>query len=355
MHSTLLFSSAAAVVILQVLSATAIYVPPNPTTSNYKPVSKLPKGKIAFTKIEQGSNNLWFGDKAEGAAVDKEGNIYAVDMTASGTDAKRLLNNVGRLDSSNKASIFYTDSDTTTYVNGVGAKGGRVLLADVTNHRVIEVKANIGGNSERRILCKNDKMLQPNDLAVAPNGKHVYLTGMKGDNTSGSGDLWLCDEKGVATLLDTMGRTNGIEVCPLGDYLYVTEAVGGWTPTAGYIWRYTLNKTTGKPEGKKELFFDFQKYDQSGSTDSDGMRIDSAHNLYVTRNGGKKVVKISKDGKGQTIETPFEKVTNLEMGGKDGKTLYVVGSCSSSKGDGTTGCVAKASVPIAGRAWKELQ
>jgi sugar lactone lactonase YvrE len=365
MRSTLVCTSVAIAVLLQASAISA--------RSSYDSQLSIPD--ITFKKLALPSNGAAFGDKIEGASVDNESNLYAVDFTTELDNDKRPINTIGRVNSTSAmTSLFYTDADTTTYFNGIrfvpladrNATGGRALLADVNNYRVIELSwttpsppaslnvASPSSNGKRRIFCQNSKMLQPNDLAVSPDGNYVYLSGMKGTDTSGEGDLWLCDEQGTATLLDTMGRTNGIEVSPDGTALYVSEAVGGWTPTASRIWKYTLDPGTGKPVGKQQPFFDFNAYDQSGNIDCDGMRTDIDGTLYVTRNGGGEIVKIPKDGQNaQTIKIPFEKPANLELGGIDGKALYVVAPFSTS--DSMIGGVAAGQMSVPGRAWTELQ
>ncbi|RKP27854.1 hypothetical protein SYNPS1DRAFT_26512 [Syncephalis pseudoplumigaleata] len=371
MQAIFLYLLAGAAALQQVTSASAMPQSNPPTSDPTTPravANKVPK----FESITQGSSNVWFGDQIEGAAVDSEGNLYAVDMSAEGDNANRKLNTIGRVDTSGKASLFYVDPNDTTHFSGIrfvsprtGVKGGRALLADAKNHRVVELTWTTPTTPEtltdksvdykQSTICSNSTMLQPNDLAVSPNGKHVYLSGMKGDMKSGSGDVWLCDGKQKTTLLDTMGRTNGIEVDPKGEYLYVTEAVGGWVPTASYIWRYKLDGKTGKPVGDKEKYFDFQAYDQSGNVDSDGMRFDTAGNLYVTRNGRGEVVKITAKQVGETIKVPFDNAANLEFAGKYGRTLHVIGKCPGATEGKTTGCVVKAAEESAtGRAWSDL-
>jgi sugar lactone lactonase YvrE len=63
----------------------------------------------------------------------------------------------------------------------------------------------------------------------------------------------------------------------------------------------------------------------------------------------------------KTFSLPFSVITNLEMGGKDGRTLVAVGGCGpgprrKTKRDPTKGCVEVLKVDAApGRAWQMLQ
>jgi sugar lactone lactonase YvrE len=87
-----------------------------------------------------------------------------------------------------------------------------------------------------------------------------------------------------------------------------------------------------------------------------------AGNLYVTRVDDSKIVMLSPTGATlKTFQLPFSVVSNLELGGKDGKTLVAVGGCGpgprhKTKQDPTQGCVRTLRVDTApGRAWQMLQ
>jgi sugar lactone lactonase YvrE len=105
------------------------------------------------------------------------------------------------------------------------------------------------------------------------------------------------------------------------------------------------------------LLVDFGRLDGTSNVEIDGMRTDVTGALYVTRATRNEVVKLSPNGEllariELTINTP----RNLELGGADGKTLFVVGPCSlSSDSSIIVGCVDKVTVPDPGRAWSELQ
>ena len=66
-------------------------------------------------------------------------------------------------------------------------------------------------------------MNQPNDLALAPDGKTLYASDPNWSD--GTGNLWRIDDDGTVTrLASDMGTTNGIEVSPDGKTLYVNES-----------------------------------------------------------------------------------------------------------------------------------
>lgn len=87
-----------------------------------------------------------------------------------------------------------------------------------------------------------------------------------------------------------------------------------------------------------------------------------AGNLYAARYNDAKIEMMSPAGKVlKTIQLPFAHVTNLELGGEDGKTLVAVGGCgpgpvSKTGQRATKGCVKVRKVDGApGRAWQMLQ
>lgn len=148
----------------------------------------------------------------------------------------------------------------------------------------------------------------------------------------GDGDVWLCRGKGQpAVRLAQLGRTNGIEVSADGAWLFVSESFNkGGNPVSNVIWRFPIAADGAIDPAKKELVIDFGAADGSGTTDVDGMRLDTAGRLYVTRHNGASVVVVDPLGTNKVLERiplPFSAPTNLEFGGPDGKTLFVVGRC----------------------------
>lgn len=113
-------------------------------------------------------------------------------------------------------------------------------------------------------------MNQPNDITICPKTENLYASDPNWKESTGK--LWLINRKGETVLLeDNMGTTNGIEVSPDGKRLYVNESI------QRNIWVYDIRKD-GTVENKR-LFINFSDFGM------DGMRCDSAGNLYVTRHG----------------------------------------------------------------------
>ncbi|KAF6262320.1 hypothetical protein COO60DRAFT_1458642 [Scenedesmus sp. NREL 46B-D3] len=233
-----------------------------------------------------------FGPFIEGTAVNKQGQAFAVN-------AGNQRNTIGRL--TGDCGVFATVTDVpNTELNSIRVlPDGRMLAGDTNNQRIV-----LGGSSQQLAL---------------------------------------------------LGRTNGIELSPDEKSLYVSESFNsGGRPISNKIWRYSL-----KPDGtlgSKTLFFDFQQ-DGTATIDIDGMRSDTKGNLYVTRHEGQAVVKFSPSGKTlKKFSLKFSAATNLELGGPQGKTLYVVGRCGVGVPWGAgAGCVQQFKVEAPGRALTLLQ
>ena len=207
-------------------------------------------------------------------------------------------------------------------------------------------------------------MLQPNDLAVSTlRPTLIFLSGQNytADTVAGaSGDLWTCDG-GNATQFNPnilaqadIHRTNGIETSPDGQSLYLSSAVNvGGAVVTNRIYRLALNPATGKLLTKPPvIFYEFAGAD--AAIDIDGMRTDADGNLFVTRNGAGQIVKISEIGQLlSTITLPgMGGPSNLEFGGKEGKTLFAIGKCAA---NATVGCAASLDTESVGKAFEALR
>jgi len=149
-----------------------------------------------------------------------------------------------------------------------------------------------------------------------------------------------------------LGRTNGIELSPDDSLLYVSESYNRLgVPFYQKIWVYDAHVANGTITGKR-LFADFEQIDGSIEVDIDGMKTDIDGNLWVTRHGGRQVVVFNADGEviGK-VALNFPNPTNIEFGGVNGTTAYVVGKCENTDG----GCVDVIQVVTPGRSWTNLQ
>jgi len=293
-----------------------------------------------------------FGPMIEGTSVNHLGHVFAVHYT-NGT------NKLGQI--SPDMGLFYEDQNTTSHFNGIRfLNRNTAFTVDVVNHRVVKLDLELVANqtvvTNASTFCQDASMLQPNDLVVARSGT-IFLSGMNWTNngTSEDGDIWSCLPNGTAQRLELMGRTNGIELTADDFKMYVSESHNmNGIPYVQRIWLYDVNPGNGTIFNKR-LFVDFETLDGSIGQDIDGMRTDLAGNLFVTRNGGGQVVVFNPNAEviGR-IYLNFARPTNLELGGPQGRTLFVVGACEV-EWPGINGCVDTIQLLTAGRSWYMLQ
>jgi gluconolactonase len=233
----------------------------------------------------------------EGPACDAVGNLYAVNFARQGT--------IGRVTPEGQASVFL-ELPEGSVGNGIRFDSrGRMLIADYVTHTVWRY------DLDSRILegfAQQPRMNQPNDLAIGANDL-VYCSDPNWNDDTGN--LWRVNLDGSSVLLEAgMGTTNGIEVSPDEHTLYVNESV------QRRVWAYDLS-----PDGEvsnKRLLIEFEDHGL------DGMRTDTAGNLYVTRYGKGVIAKISPSGQVLTeIQLSGSRPSNVAFGGADGRTLYV--------------------------------
>jgi sugar lactone lactonase YvrE len=296
--------------------------------------------------------NSRFGPNIEGTAVNAAGQLFSTSY-----GAKDPLYRIGRI--TYPQAEFYVDNKANSYVNSVRfLSKHEAYVGDVVNHRVLKLEINNGGKvTKSSELCSNKEMIQPNDIALGSNGV-VFTSGSRFAPTTSdkSGDIWVCEPGKPAKKLLVMGRTNGIEVSNDNSNLYVSEAYDkDGKSIVQKIWKFHINSDYTLSD--KELFADFETLDGTQADHIDGMRFDIKGNLYVIRHGGQHVTVLDPSGKiNRKIKLNFTYPTNLELGGKDGKELYIVGRCGilTPEGHGK-GCVDRISVPYPGRAFTNLQ
>jgi len=238
-----------------------------------------------------------FTQGVEGPACDASGNIYAVNFARQQT--------IGKISPDGKAEVFVTLPGNST---GSGIRFTRddvMFVADYVGHNVLRVDMQTRAVS---VFAHEDKMNQPNDLALAPDGTLYASDPDWKDNT---GQLWRIDRKGQVYLVaEKVGTTNGIEVSPDGHTLYVNESVQRG------VWAFTI-----APDGllsNKRLLKQFDDFSL------DGMRCDVDGNLYITRTAKGTVVKLSSAGEVlREIDVLGLQPTNICFGGPDGCTAYV--------------------------------
>jgi sugar lactone lactonase YvrE len=233
----------------------------------------------------------------EGPACDRDGNIYAVNFARQGA--------IGKTAPDGKSEV-YVELPNGSVGNGIRFdRAGSMYVADYTNHNVLRVDPKTRAVS---VFAHEDRMNQPNDLAITADG---VLFASDPDWKGGTGQLWRIDRDGKVTkVASDMGTTNGIDVSPDGKTLYVNESV------QRNIWAFKITDHGDLTD--KRLLIRFPDFG------FDGMRCDVKGNLYVTRHGKGTVVKVSPKGKVlKEIDVLGTKPSNLCFGGPDGRTVYV--------------------------------
>lgn len=238
-----------------------------------------------------------FTSGIEGPACDAAGNIYVVNFARQQT--------IGRVAPDGTAEVFVTLPGKSVGNGIVFDRKGLMYVADYVGHNVLRINVE---TREVTTFAHEERMHQPNDLAIAPDGT-VFASDP--DWKTGAGQVWRIDTTGKVTLAaGDMGTANGIEVSPDGKTLYVNESV------QRNIWAFTI-----APDGSLTDKRLLKKFDDFGF---DGMRCDIDGNLYVTRHGKGTVVKLSPTGEVlREIDVLGDSPSNLCFGGPDGRTMYV--------------------------------
>ncbi len=246
-----------------------------------------------------------FTQGVEGPAVDKAGNLYAVNYQQQGT--------IGKVIGKGQVQTLLT-LDKGSIGNGIRFDAqGNMYIADYVNHNVLKVPVTALASGKDvsthvAVFAHNNDMNQPNDLAIMDNG---ILFASDPNWSNNTGKLWRIDTHGNTLLLeDEMGTTNGIAVSPNNKTLYVNESV------QRRVWRYDLDEK-GNVSNKQLLirFFDHGL---------DGMRTDELGNLYIARYGAGSVAIVSPNGKLlREVKLTGKHPTNVAFGGAGGKTVFV--------------------------------
>ncbi len=249
---------------------------------------------------------LWFSDLV--------GNkMYAVSPDGK---VELLIDHAGGLD--NAAPGFYRGSNAMAT-----DKDGSVLMCQHTLRRIARVDASLRVTN---FLDKwNGKRFNsPNDLVFAPDGSLWFTDPPFGLDKKAqdpakeipfSGVFRYANGKVTAVIKD-LPLPNGIGFSPDGRFLYISN-----TGPKMFVNRYEVK--AGGTLGKPTVFIAYP--DMPNNEVPDGLKLDSAGNLWTTGPGGIRI--ITPEGKvlGQ-IKLP-EVAANLAWGG-DGHTLYIAATSS---------------------------
>ena len=238
-----------------------------------------------------------FTPGVEGPAVNREGDLFAVNYQEEGT--------IGRVTPDGETEI-YIKLPGVSVGNGIRFDtGGNMFIADYVGHTLYRVPK---GTRSPEVWARDTTMNQPNDLAISPGG-HIYLSDPNWSDSTGQ--IWMVSGRNHIQLLESnMGTTNGIEVSPDGEHLYVNESV------QRTVWKYDI-----RDDGtltNKTRFLVFPDYGL------DGMRCDRNGNLYIARYDKGTVAMVSPTGEVvNEFRLKGKKPSNVAFGGPDGKRCYV--------------------------------
>jgi gluconolactonase len=238
-----------------------------------------------------------FTSGAEGPAVDRDDNLYAVNYAKEGT--------IGKITTTGASSIFI-ELPNGSVGNGIRFNSkGEMLIADYTKHNILKVDM---ASKQVSVYAHDSTMNQPNDIAIDSKDR---LYASDPNWKAGTGRIWRIDIDGKMSVLeDNMGTTNGIEVSPDEKVLYVNESV------QRKVWAYDLS--SGGAISNKRLLIEFPDFGL------DGMRCDVDRNLYIARYGKGVVAKVSAKGELLAeITLQGKNPSNIAFGGPDGRTAYV--------------------------------
>jgi len=257
----------------------------------------------------------------EGPACDAKGNVYVVNFAEQGT--------IGKVTPGGKAEIWVRLPGKSVGNGIVFDRKGLMYVADYVGHNVLMIDPE---TKKVSVFAHEDRMNQPNDLAIAPDDT---LYASDPDWAKGTGQVWRVGRDGKATLVaKDLGTANGIEVSPDGKTLYVNESV------QRNVWAFDITKD-GSLTNKRLV----KQFPDHGF---DGMRCDADGNLWIARYGKGTVVQMSPKGEVlREVDVLGGSPSNLCFGGPDGKTVYVT--------EVTKQRIVSFRVDTPGLAWKRWQ
>jgi gluconolactonase len=254
---------------------------------------------VAFSQNYQATDftkeNL-FSENIEGPNF-HNGILYVVNYQKDGT--------IGAVKEDGSVELFVTLPEGSIANAIQFDKKGGMLLADFKGHNILKVDMKSKAIS---VFAHDDFFNQPNDICINKQGQ---LFASDPNWKEGTGKLWRIEPDGRTVLLkENMGTTNGITLSPNEKILYVAESV------QRKIWAFNVDPI-GSISNQK-LFASFEDFGL------DGMKCDRKGNLYVTRYGKGTIEIFSPLGKIlHEVKMKGLKTSNLNFGGKDGKTCYV--------------------------------
>lgn len=272
------------------------------------------------------------GATLEGPVWDRKTNkLY---FTWFGPKATRIM----RLDERGKATTWLEHADPKNRVGINGTclgKDGRLLGAAAYGHFIASYGIGPNGPTDTKILYKNDKLHQPNDVCQAPNG-NIYFTDPDFARSKTSAVYLLTPDGKAKAVVHDRQITNGVRTTPDGKLLIVSDD----GPENWYAYPIQPDGTVGPGY----LFFD-PPTAQKGPPD--GLGFDEHGNMYASGRGG--VWACDKSGKSLGFIPIPEFCSYASFGGEDGKTLFF----TTQAGGGKPSHVYSIKMKVRGDQWAE--
>ena len=265
--------------------------------------------EAAIERVYEGSGRL-----AEGPLWTRDGGLLFSDMAA---------NVIARMTRDGRTSVFIPragyDGDPPANGPMAGSNGltydrdGRLIVCERGNRRVTRRELD-GGVTVLADRYRGIRLTRPNDVIVKSDGT-IYFTDMCTDcapELPFQAVFRIRD--GTLDVAAEMPYPNGLALSPDERYLYVSSS-----DRNRKIWvRFSVS--SGGTLGDRAVFFDATAAEGGVP---DGLKTDTAGNLYATGPGGVWIVSPAGAALGR-IELPGGAV-NVAWGDDDGKTLYITG------------------------------
>ncbi len=243
----------------------------------------------------------------EGPASPSASDLFVVNFKEQGT--------IGRIPiAGNKEPEIYVKLPKGSIGNAIRFdRDGRMFVADYKKHNILEVVKTPDGKMEARILFTSPAFHQPNDLTTARDGT-LYASDPFWKKRTGK--LWKISRTANGEVVGTelrakrkLGPVNGIDLSPDDQTLFVSESF------SREIWSYQV---AGDELKDPKLVIKFKDFDV------DGLRVDQAGRIFVTRIEKGTIAIVRPDGSVEReVATTAKEPTNLAFGGSDGKTVFV--------------------------------